>query len=226
MKAMILAAGRGTRMGAITDQVPKPLLSAAGKPLIVRHLEKLAAAGLRDVIVNLAHLGEQIEEALGTGDRYGVSIQYSREATALETAGGVAWALPLLGAAPFALINADMFIDFDYAELPRRQLSESTRAHLVMVANPPHHVHGDFGLEQGQVRNAAAPLLTYCGLGIYRPQLFHGVTRGEKVPLAPLLRQAIAERQVRGERHAGYWIDAGTPQRLTQLDDYLKARAL
>ncbi|WP_126446737.1 N-acetylmuramate alpha-1-phosphate uridylyltransferase MurU [Sulfuricystis multivorans] len=220
MKAMILAAGRGERMRPLTDRTPKPLLPVAGKPLIVWHLERLARAGFREIIINHAHLGDEIEALLGDGDAWNVTIHYSAEpAGALETAGGIANALPLLGHEPFLVVNGDIFCDWDFARA-RDALTADMLAHLVLVDNPPHHPHGDFSLLEGCKVGAAgtAQRLTFAGIGIYRPQLFADIVRGTAAPLAPLLRDAVAAGQVSGEYHRGRWVDVGTPERLTQLD--------
>lgn len=220
MKAMILAAGRGERMRPLTDHVPKPLLEAGGKPLIVWHIEKLAQAGYRELVINHAHLGAQIESALGNGERFGVSIRYSPEAEALETAGGIANALNLLGTAPFLVVNGDVFVDYDFSGLQNRIL-ETDLAWLVMVDNPLHHPQGDFVLTGDRISEQQGPRLTFSGIGVYRPQLFESVARGSKARLAPLLRLAMASGKVGGEYHAGQWMDIGTPERLAELDRIL-----
>ncbi|QFY91085.1 nucleotidyltransferase family protein [Magnetovirga frankeli] len=225
MKAMILAAGRGERMRPLTDHCPKPLLPVAGKPLIQYHIERLAEAGFDQLVINHAHLGEQIERHLGDGGRWGLSIRYSPEAPALETGGGIFRALPLLGSGPFLVINGDVWTDLDLARLHR--LQPQGLAHLILVPNPPHHPTGDFYLQQGQVRDtdtetAGAERLTFSGIGLYRAQLFAGCADGP-FPLAPLLRRAMARGQVSGERHAGCWMDIGTPQRLNELEAQLKS---
>ncbi|HJW23365.1 MAG TPA: nucleotidyltransferase family protein [Rhodocyclaceae bacterium] len=217
MKAMILAAGRGERMRPLTDRTPKPLLQAGGKPLIVWHLERLAAAGFRDIVINHAHLGEQIEAALGDGSRWGLAIRYSPEPPgALETAGGIANALPLLGGDPFLVVNGDIWCDWDFNRAHR--LADRL-AHLVMVANPAHHAGGDFGLEGERVTFATAgETLTYAGIGVFSPAFFAQVPRGQALKLRPLLDAAIADRSLTGERHTGRWVDVGTPERLAELD--------
>ncbi len=227
MQAMILAAGRGERMRPLTDTVPKPLLEVGGKPLIVRHLENLARAGFTHVVVNHAHLGELIEARLGDGSAFGVSISYSREGEALETAGGIALALPLLGERPFLVINGDVYCDFDFATLVQRrsQMEAGTiMAHLVLVANPPHRSGGDFALERERVGNQESGRLTFSGIGLYDPGLFRRLRAGEKAPLAPLLRQAADLGAVTGEHYRGRWEDVGTPQRLDDLDRELRRR--
>jgi MurNAc alpha-1-phosphate uridylyltransferase len=221
---MILAAGRGERMRPLTDHLPKPLLQAGGKPLIVWHIERLVRAGITELVINHAHLGAQIEKALGGGSMFGATIKYSDEVTALETAGGIAFALPLLGNEPFAVVNGDIYCDYDFGNLPKlaaqMQRSQDT-IHLVLVDNPEHHPAGDFGLQGARVTNTA-PKLTFSGIGLYRPTLFAHIARGTKAPLAPLLREQIALGKVSGEHHHGMWMDVGTPQRLDELDKQLR----
>lgn len=221
MKAMILAAGRGERMRPLTDHTPKPLLVAGGKPLIAWHLERLAAAGFRDIVINHAHLGQQIESALGNGSPWGLRIRYSAEPPgALETAGGIATALPLLGDAPFLVVNGDVYCDWDFNQA--RRLA-SANAHLVMVANPAHHAGGDFSLDGQRVIYAhGEQTLTYAGIGVFSPSFFAGVQAGTVMKLRPLLDAAIAAKTLTGERHAGRWVDVGTPQRLAELDAELR----
>ncbi|WP_144636312.1 N-acetylmuramate alpha-1-phosphate uridylyltransferase MurU [Bordetella genomosp. 13] len=256
MRAMILAAGRGERMRPLTDHTPKPLLAAGGKPLVVWHLERLAAAGLRDVVINHAWLGEQIVRQLGDGTQWGVRIQYSAEAAALETAGGIAQALPRLGDAPFLVINGDIWCDWNPAQAPalaRRLDDEGADAWLLLTDNPAHHPAGDFTLRadgragddegttgaahpgagqavsaradsaDGGSVHADARRLTFAGIGIYRPSLFGGLPIGQPAKLAPLLRHAMARDAVLASRHAGRWVDVGTPQRLAELDAALAA---
>ena len=228
---MLLAAGRGERMRPLTDHTPKPLLEAGGKPLVVWHIENLVRAGIRGLVINHAHLGAQIEAALADGSRFGAHIRYSSEGTALETAGGIAFALHLLGDQPFAVINGDIFCDYDFAGLPARgaaMLASGDAAHLVMVDNPPQHPNGDFGLADGRVigprssiPHPASRILTFSGIGIYQPALFAHIARGTKAPLAPLLREQIALGKVSGEHHRGMWVDVGTPQRLAELDSQI-----
>lgn len=230
MRAMLLAAGRGERMRPLTDHTPKPLLQAGGKPLIVWHIERLAHAGITGLVINHAHLGEQIVAALGDGSCFGASINYSPESHALETAGGIANALPLLGDAPFAVINSDIWCDYDFAQLPKLAAALEARgdmAHLVLVDNPAHHPNGDFLLHEGRVLPSPAggaggegspTKLTFSGIGLYHPALFAGIQRGSIAPLAPLLRTQIALGRVSGEYHRGAWVDVGTPQRLAELD--------
>ena len=225
MKAMILAAGRGERMRPLTDHTPKPLLPVGGKPLIVWHLERLAAAGFREVVINHAHLGAQIEAALGDGSQFYLHIRYSPEPPgALETAGGIAQALPLLGTEPFLVINGDTFCDWDVAQAPRIAAAmNGDLAHLVLVPNPVHHPHGDFALNHGRVVAEGAVKLTFSGTGIYRPELFQAIASGSRAKLAPLLVEAMRADKIGGSRHDGRWIDVGTPQRLAELDAELCA---
>ncbi len=225
MKAMILAAGRGERMRPLTDSCPKPLLVAGGKPLIVWHIERLAAAGIADLVINHAHLGRMIEDALGDGARFGVRIRYSPESSALETAGGIARALPLLGDAPFVVVNGDVFCDADFAGLRRaaEELNPVRCAHLLLVANPTHNPDGDFGLTpDGQVRDDEGERLTFSGIGAYHPALFADVPPDTPAKLAPLLRTAMARNRVTGARLLGRWVDVGTPERLHELDNSLR----
>ncbi len=219
MKAMILAAGRGERMRPLTDTVPKPLLPVAGKPLIVHHIERLASAGYREIVINHAYLGETIEACLGRGDQWGVVIRYSAESRALETGGGIYNALPLLGDAPFLVINGDIWCDVDLAKL---DLWLEDLAHLVLVPNPRHNPQGDFYLHDRRLSGQSGDKLTFSGIGLYDPRLFSGCRAGA-FPLAPLIRQAISLDRVSGELHAGQWIDVGTPQRLRQLERNLDA---
>jgi len=218
---MILAAGRGERMRPLTDSVPKPLLSVAGKRLIDYHLERLSSAGFREVVINTAWLGDMIEQALGDGSNLGLSITYSRERPdALETGGGIHRALPLLGSAPFLLVNGDVWTDIDFGAL-RRDPPADSLAHLVLVPNPPQHPRGDFRLEHGFVSEGEGTRHTYSGIGIFRPGLFADCAPG-KFPLLPLLRQAIAQRRLTGELHPGLWNDIGTVERLEALDAELR----
>lgn len=217
---MILAAGRGERMRPLTDRTPKPLLPVAGKPLIVWHLERLARAGYRDIVINHAHLPDQIEGLLDDGAAWGVAIRYSAEPPgALETAGGIANALPLLGDAPFLVVNGDIWCDLEFATLPR--LADDDLAHLVLVPNPPQHPNGDFDLQGGRV--GASPRLTFSGIGRYRPELFASIERGKPARLAPLLREAMAKDRVSGQIHTGRWVDVGTPERLVALDEEVRS---
>jgi N-acetyl-alpha-D-muramate 1-phosphate uridylyltransferase len=220
---MLLAAGRGERLRPLTDRIPKPLIEVAGKPLVAWHLERLAAAGLRDVVMNLSHLADAIVERLGDGRRFGVSLRYSREAEALETAGGIAQATALLGPQPFLLVNADIYCEIDFAPLASAALGERL-AHLVLVPNPPHRRHGDFRLAAGLVGNAGEPRYTYAGVAVVSPHLVAGVRPGAKAPLAPLLREAADRRLISGELYSGLWQDVGTAERLRELESALASR--
>lgn len=231
MKALIFAAGLGERMRPLTDTTPKPLLPVAGKPLIAWHLERLAAAGVQEVVINISWLASQFPAMLGDGSRWGLSIHYSHEGEVpLETGGGMWHALARLGNAPFIAVNGDVWTDYDFQQLPPQPRGD---AHLVLVNNPEHHPDGDFALcPNGILRNAGDRRLTYSGIGVYRASLFDDWRRvigdapgAERKPprfkLAPLLRAAIAEGQVTGEHHAGRWTDVGTPERLAELDQSL-----
>jgi MurNAc alpha-1-phosphate uridylyltransferase len=233
---MILAAGRGERMRPLTDTTPKPLLEAGGRPLIAWHLQRLAAAGITDIVINHAWLGERIETTLRDGSQWGVRIAYSAEAPGgLETAGGIATALPLLGDSPFLVVNGDIWCDWDPAAAPAiGQALSAQHAHawVLLTDNPPHHPEGDFCLHGaprtgffGSVTDkpcAGATALTFTGIGVYHPALFRDTAAGTRAPLAPLLREAMAGNAVIGSRHAGRWIDVGTPERLQALDQTLR----
>lgn len=230
MKAMILAAGHGERMRPLSDTTPKPLLLAGGKPLIAWILENLAAAGFREIVINHSHFGRQIESTLGDGAVFGVRIIYSPEKRALETAGGIVQALPLLGEQPFLAVNGDIYCDFDFTRLlPRlsrmRGKTDSDCAYLVLVDNPAHHPEGDFRLERNRVTLGETRKLTFSGIGLYHPALFAAVPRGGKSKLAPLLLGQIAAGKVGGEYYRGLWRDVGTPERLRELDDLLMSKA-
>ena len=219
MKAMILAAGRGERMRPLTDSTPKPLLKVDGKMLIEYHLEKLKAANITEIVINHAWLGEKIEQTLGDGSRYGLEISYSAEGEALETAGGIIKALPQLGNSPFLVINGDVFCDIDIRKLvaPIAGL-----AHLILVDNPQHNTDGDFALlPTGEVTQQGDNKLTFSGIGIYHPDLFRHKEPGRRA-LAPLLREAMDSHTVTGSHYQGMWHDIGTPERLSELDLYLK----
>jgi MurNAc alpha-1-phosphate uridylyltransferase len=202
-------------MRPLTDQCPKPLLPVNGKPLIVHHIERLAAAGFTDIVINLSWLGEQIPAALGDGSRFGVAIAYSPEPwPALETGGGICNALPLLGPGPFLLVNGDVFTDVDFAAL---RLGPQDLGHLVLVPNPEHHPRGDFCLQAGRIVEQGGERLTYAGIALFRPELFAGAVPG-RFPLLPWLLRARDAGRLGGQRHAGRWLDIGTPERLAQLD--------
>jgi MurNAc alpha-1-phosphate uridylyltransferase len=228
MKAMILAAGRGERMRPLTDSIPKPLLQVGGKPLIVWHLERLAKAGFKEIVINHAHLGAMIEAALGNGAQWGLSIQYSPEKIALETAGGIANALHLLGSEPFLVVNGDIYTEMDFKSTAlQANIHEASRgiknarAHLVLVDNPPQHPNGDFAIEAGALKRAGERMLTFSGVGVYHPDLFKEVIKGEPAKLAPLLRKAIDNDCATAQYYQGVWYDIGTPERLKQLDEKL-----
>ncbi|OCY06843.1 mannose-1-phosphate guanylyltransferase [Aeromonas hydrophila] len=220
MKAMILAAGRGERMRPLTDSLPKPLLAGGGKPLIVHHIDKLRDAGVTDLVINHAWLGHKLVEALGDGRQFGVDIQWSTEESALETAGGIVQALPLLGDEPFLVINGDTWLDLDYRTLVTQPLGTDL-AHLWLVPNPPQHPAGDFALQAGKVVDS--PALTFSGVGLYDPTAFAGLTPGAR-KLAPLLREWMTQGRVGGSLLAGEWRDIGTVARLQALDDQLQGR--
>lgn len=220
MNALLLAAGRGERMRPLTDDCPKPLLEVGGRPLIDYHLEALAAAGFRRVVVNTAWRGDRLRRHIGDGARWGLAVRFSDEGErALETAGGIARALPMLGPEPFAVINADIHTDYPFARL---HLPPGRLAHLVLVDNPAQHPAGDFALVDGRVRGDGMPRLTFAGIGAYHPALFSGMPIAPR-RLAPVLERAMAEDRVSGERHGGAWHDVGTPQRLRALDRALRA---
>lgn len=235
MRALILAAGLGERMRPLTNTTPKPLLHAGGKPLIAWHLEKLAALGVRDVVVNTSWLAEQFPQTLGNGARWGLHLHYIYEgATPLETGGGMWNALSSLGDKPFLAVNGDIWTDYDFARLPREIDGD---AHLVLVDNPPQHPHGDFALRgDGRIDSDDERKLTFAGIGVYRPSLFDDWRKiiGAAAPgadetpprfkLAPLLRAAMANGRVTGDHHSSRWTDVGTPQRLQQLDAELSSQ--
>ena len=222
MKAMILAAGKGERLRPLTLHTPKPLVPVAGVPLIEYHLRALAAAGIIEVVINHAWLGQQIEDHLGDGARFGVHIRYSAENEPLETGGGIFRALPLLGSEPFVLVNGDIWTDYSFTALPA---SLAGLAHLVLVDNPAHHPEGDFVLQHGQVFGSSPglPSLTYSGLAVLNPQLFAGCVEGA-FKLTPLLRQAMDAGQVSGEHYQGHWVDVGTHERLAEVEQLLAER--
>ncbi|QEP45076.1 nucleotidyltransferase family protein [Ectothiorhodospiraceae bacterium BW-2] len=217
MRVMILAAGRGERLRPLTDHTPKPLIEVAGQPLLVHQLHHLVALGVSHIVINTAWLGEQLEAALGDGGRYGCSIQYSREAEALETAGGIVQALPLLGEAPFGVVNGDIFCRVKLTQL---SLAPEQLAHLVLVPNPSHHQRGDFYLRDGLAAcegEEGESRYTFAGIGLYRPELFVGLRAGKR-PLAPLLMAAAAEGRVAATLYEGLWCDVGTLERLNGLE--------
>ena len=223
MKVMVLAAGRGERLRPLTQRLPKPMVEAGGKPLIDWHLRRLAAAGFRDAVINVSHLADQIVSHVGDGARYGMRIAWSREAEPLETAGGIANARALLGAAPFVLVNSDIYCEYDLSRLSSVALAGDL-AHIVLVPNPAHHPRGDFTLEAGKVGNGSEPRYTYAGIALMSPEIVGSVRTGDKAPLGPLLRSAADERRLSGELFAGVWTDVGTAERLAELRTLLAAR--
>jgi N-acetyl-alpha-D-muramate 1-phosphate uridylyltransferase len=217
MRAMILAAGRGKRMRPLTDSTPKPLLKVQGKPLIIWHIERLAKNGFKEIVINIAHLGYKISEALGNGSKWGVKIYYSdeQEIGGLETAGGIIKALPLLGDTTFLVVNGDIFCEYDFD--PNFELGDKM-AHLILVPNPAQNEKGDFGLDGNDVLNQATNIYTFSGIGYYNPKLFKDI-KLQKTPLAPLLREAIEKKEVSGELFTKRWHDIGTPKRLKEIND-------
>ncbi|MGR8947637.1 MAG: N-acetylmuramate alpha-1-phosphate uridylyltransferase MurU [Gammaproteobacteria bacterium] len=222
MKAMILAAGRGARLSPLTDTTPKPLLIVGGKTLLDWQLDKLQVAGFRQVIINLGYLGEKIRRHMEINPRPHISIEFSVEPqSAYETGGGIVHALPMLGEDPFAVVNADVYSDFDFARLhqiPSANDNANWRGHLVLVANPLHHPNGDFGLQTGRVTTKADRMFTYSGIAVLHPKLFSGLAHG-RFPLAPILSQAIAQDALSGELHRGFWSDIGTKERLREINE-------
>ena len=221
MNVMILAAGRGERLRPLTEATPKPLLEVGGQTLLGRHLNRLAGAGFTHAVINVSHLAEKITAHVGDGSRFGMRIDWSREAEPLETAGGIAQARTLLGPAPFLLLNADIWCDYDYSRLRGFALGKSL-AHLLLVPNPPQHPAGDFSLGNGGVGNGPAPRYTYAGIAVISPLLVAGVAVGQKAQLAPLWRAAADRGEVTGELYEGQWSDVGTPERLSALEARLK----
>jgi len=218
MKAMILAAGRGERMRPLTDSTPKPLLIAGGKPIIQHTIEQLVSAGFTEIVINIAHLGEKIENTLGNGSQFGALLRYSNEGKkGLETAGGIINALPLLGEEPFLVVNGDIANNYDFNPLHTQNID---LAHLVLIPNPEHHPEGDFHLSsKGILSEQGQPTLTFSGIGLYHPKLFNNVAPG-KTKLGPLLRKFMSQNRVSGEKFDGFWMDIGTPERLADLDNY------
>ena len=221
MKAMILAAGRGERMRPLTDYIPKPLLEVAGKPLIIWHLEKLAKANFEEVIINHAHLGGMIEAYVGDGSRWNLKVTYSREGSPLETAGGIKKALPLIGDQPFLVVNADIYTDFNFATIKNRNLNDY-KGHLVMVKNPKQHPDGDFFLQNNQIEREGKERLTFSGIAIYQPKIFEDINIEPVAKLAPILKKLIDAECISGEAYQGLWFDIGTPERLNEVNLFLK----
>lgn len=224
MKAMILAAGLGNRMRPLTLHTPKPLLEVGGKPLIVWHIEKLAAMGVNEVVINTAWLGEKLAQALGDGSQFGVKILWSHEGEGLETAGGIINALPLLGDEPFILVNGDVWTTMDFAPLLNVELGENL-AHLVFVQNPEQHPNGDFTLADGKAytfdQQISGENLTFSGVSVIHPKMFAGLEAGKR-PLAPLLKAAMLENKIAASKLTGIWVDVGTPERLNALDSMIR----
>ena len=224
MKAMILAAGLGNRMRPLTLHTPKPLLEVGGKPLIVWHIEKLAAIGVNEVVINTAWLGEKLAQALGDGSQFGVKILWSHEGEGLETAGGIINALPLLGDEPFILVNGDVWTTMDFAPLLNVELGENL-AHLVLVQNPEQHPNGDFTLADGKAytfdQQISGENLTFSGVSVIHPKMFAGLEAGKR-PLAPLLKAAMLENKIAASKLTGIWVDVGTPERLNALDSMIR----
>ncbi|WP_312208906.1 N-acetylmuramate alpha-1-phosphate uridylyltransferase MurU [Acinetobacter variabilis] len=220
MKAMILAAGLGNRMRPLTLHTPKPLLEVGSKPLIVWHIEKLAAIGVNEIVINTAWLGEKLAQALGDGSQFGIKILWSHEGEGLETAGGIINALPLLGDEPFILVNGDVWTTMDFAPLLNVELGENL-AHLVLVQNPEQHPNGDFTLADGKAytfdQQISGENLTFSGVSVIHPKMFAGLEAGKR-PLAPLLKAAMLENKIAASKLTGIWVDVGTPERLNALD--------
>lgn len=227
MKAMILAAGLGNRMRPLTLHTPKPLLEVGGKPLIVWHIEKLKTVGVTEIVINTAWLGDKLVAALGDGSQFGVTILWSHEGDGLETAGGIINALPLLGDEPFILVNGDVWTTMNFSSLLNVQLGD-LQAHLVLVENPPQHLKGDFILSNGLAytfeQEQMGEALTYSGIAVLAPKMFSGLEQGKR-PLAPLLKQAMLQKQVSAEKMQAIWVDVGTPERLEHLDQQIKQNA-
>lgn len=224
MKAMILAAGLGNRMRPLTLHTPKPLLEVGGKPLIVWHIEKLAAMGVNEAVINTAWLGGKLAQALGDGSQFGVKILWSHEGEGLETAGGIINALPLLGDEPFILVNGDVWTTMDFAPLLNVELGENL-AHLVLVQNPEQHPNGDFTLADGKAytfdQQISGENLTFSGVSVIHPKMFAGLEAGKR-PLAPLLKAAMLENKIAASKLTGIWVDVGTPERLNALDSMIR----
>ena len=219
MKAMILAAGRGERMGELTRDIPKPLISARGKPLIEWHLEKLSTTGFKDIVINVCYLPEIIKDFVGDGSKWKLNVTYSEENPILETAGGIKNALSLLGKEPFAVINADIFSNFDYAKLQLINLNNTSDGHLVLVRNPEHNQAGDFGLLDNNCLAVNSDILyTFSGIAVYHPRFFNELELGIKMQLLPLLNSSISHSLIKGELFEGVWSDIGTPERLNIIN--------
>jgi len=218
MKAMILAAGRGERLRPLTDTTPKPLIKVAGKSLIEYHLNNLAKAGINEIVINTAWLAEKIHQQLGDGSKYNTTIQYSDEGKALETAGGIIKALPLLGNEPFLVVNGDIWCDYDFSNLPELEMQK--QAHLILVNNPEHNPQGDFALQDGLIKNTADSMYTFSGIGIYQKEFF-AENNQNVAPLGPIIRNKCIENLVSGEIYYGLWTDVGSVDRLQELEKKL-----
>ena len=216
---MILAAGRGKRMKELTKETPKPLILTKGKPLIEWHLEKLSATGFQDIIINICYLPAMIKNFVGDGSSWGLNVTYSEENPVLETAGGIKNALPYLGDEPFAVINADIFSNFDYAKLRLINLSKTCDGYLILVENPEHNQTGDFGLsDNNYVVLNSENLHTFSGIAVYHPRLFNSLKKGFRMQLLPLLKTSISNSLIKGELFKGMWSDVGTPKRLALIN--------
>ena len=219
MKAMILAAGRGLRMGDLTKDLPKPLLILRGRPLIEWHLKKLANAGFKEVVINVSYLPNKIKEFVGDGSEWGLRVTFSEESPVLETGGGIKKALPLLGSDAFLVINADIYSNFDYKKIHTFFLKKGIDAHLILVKNPEHNLKGDFGLtDTSNLVLNKMPLYTFSGIAVYHPRFFSNLETGKKIQLLPLLKNAISKKSIKGELFQGEWSDIGTPLRLNNLN--------
>ncbi len=221
MKAMLLAAGLGTRLRPLTDHLPKPLLQVDDATLIEHHLRRLRHAGFQDVVINLHYLGHLIEKKLGNGSQWGLRIQYSREDDLLETGGGIKAALNMLGDGPFAVVSADVYMDFDYSQLPR-DLAKGSQGCLVMVPNPPHHPNGDYGLQSGQLTHSGNRM-TYSGISVLMPDILEAVDL-KVFPLRRVFEEAIKAGRLSGMAYAGYWCDVGTLERYEDLKKHLSSQ--
>ena len=219
MKAMILAAGRGLRMGILTKDLPKPLLILRGKPLIEWHLKKLSNAGFKEVVINISYLPKKIKEFVGNGSKWGLHVTYSEENPVLETGGGIKKALPLLGSDAFLVINADIYSNFDYKRIQTIFLKKGADAYLILVKNPKHNLKGDFGLsDSSDLLLNGMPFYTFSGIAVYHPRFFSKLEAGKKMQLLPLFKSAISQKSIKGELFEGVWSDVGTPLRLNNLN--------
>ena len=219
MKAMILSAGYGKRMGDLTKHTPKPLLEVKGKALIEWHLENLSKSGFKDIVINLSYLPKKIKDFVGDGSKWELSITYSKESPILETAGGIKKAIPLLGSEPFVVINADIYSNFIYRELKKIKINKHINAYLILVKNPDHNKKGDFGLSvDSYLTFKNLPFYTFSGIAIYHPNFFEGIDTGQKMKLFPLIENAIIHKTIKGELFENFWSDIGTPLRLQEIN--------